>query len=241
MLVEGRHFLPTVAPERLGHKALAVNLSDLAACGAKPLAYTLALALPKVDEVFLERFARGLHTPRKAHDCELIGGDTTAGPLTICITVYGEVPAQQALLRSGARAGDDVYVSGTLGDARLALEVFRGTLSLDAPAFESVRVAMEQPQPRVSLGLALRGVATSAIDVSDGLHGRPFAHPAVLRSRCNDRRRRVAVQCGARRTGHRAEGANARWPAATITSLPSPRRPHSARRCRRPPVAQALR
>jgi thiamine-monophosphate kinase len=171
MLVEGRHFLATVAPERLGHKALAVNLSDLAACGAKPLAYTLALALPRVDEVFLDRFSRGLHALAQAHECELIGGDTTAGPLNICITVYGEVPAEQALLRSGARAGDDIYVSGTLGDARLALEVFRGTLSLDATAFESVRLAMEQPQPRVLLGLALRGVATSAIDISDGLYG----------------------------------------------------------------------
>jgi thiamine-monophosphate kinase len=171
MLVDGRHFLPTVAAERLGHKALAVNLSDLAACGAKPLAYTLALALPRVDEIFLDRFAAGLHALAEMHDCELVGGDTTAGPLTICITVYGEVPTAQALLRSGARAGDDIYVSGTLGDARLALEVFRGTLSLDAAAFESVRLAMEQPQPRVALGLALRGVATSAIDVSDGLYG----------------------------------------------------------------------
>jgi len=118
--------------------------------------------------VFLDGFSRGLHALAEKHDCELIGGDTTAGPLTICITVYGEVPAEQALLRSGARAGDDIYVSGTLGDARLALEVFRGTLSLDAQAFESVRLAMEQPQPRVSLGLALRAVATSAIDISDG-------------------------------------------------------------------------
>ena len=171
MLVEGRHFLSTIAPDRLGHKALAVNLSDLAACGAKPLAYTLALALPRVDEAFLDAFSRGLHTLAQVHECELIGGDTTAGPLNICITVYGEVPPEQALLRTGARPDDDVYVSGTLGDARLALEVFRGTLSLDASDFESVRRAMEQPQPRVALGLALRGIATSAIDVSDGLYG----------------------------------------------------------------------
>jgi thiamine-monophosphate kinase len=171
MLVEGRHFLSTVAPERLGHKALAVNLSDLAACGAKPVAFTLALALPRVDEHFLEGFARGLLALADAHECELIGGDTTQGPLNLCITVFGEVPAGQALLRSGARAGDDLYVSGTLGDARLALEVFRGRVPLDGAAFESVRVAMEQPQPRVRLGLALRGVASSAIDVSDGLLG----------------------------------------------------------------------
>lgn len=178
MLVEGRHFLSTVAPERLGHKALAVNLSDLAACGAKPVAFTLALAMPRVDERFLEGFARGLLALADAHECELIGGDTTQGPLNLCITVFGELPHGQALLRSGARAGDDLYVSGTLGDARLALEVFRGTAVLDGAAFERVRVAMEQPQPRVALGLALRGIATSAIDVSDGLLG-DLAH--VLR------------------------------------------------------------
>ena len=171
MLVEGRHFLPTVAPQRLGHKALAVNLSDLAACGAAPIAFTLALALPRVDEVFLAGFARGLLALADEHRCELIGGDTTQGPLNICITVFGEVPTGQALLRSGARVGDDLYVSGTLGDARLALEVFRGTVSLSGAAFDSVRLAMEQPQPRVALGTALRGVATSAIDVSDGLIG----------------------------------------------------------------------
>jgi thiamine-monophosphate kinase len=178
MLVEGRHFLPTVRPERLGHKALAVNLSDLAACGAKPMAFTLALALPRVDEVFLDGFARGLLALADAHGCELVGGDTTQGPLNICITVFGEVPAGEALLRSGAEPGDDLYVSGMLGDARLALEVLRGTVVLDGAAFETVRRAMEQPQPRVALGLALRAVASSAIDVSDGLLG-DLAH--VLR------------------------------------------------------------
>lgn len=178
MLVEGRHFLSTVAPARLGHKALAVNLSDLAACGAAPLAFTLALALPRVDEAFLDGFASGLLALADAHGCELIGGDTTQGPLNICITVFGEVPTGTALLRSGARAGDDLYVSGTLGDARLALEVFRGAVALDGAAFEAVRAAMELPQPRVALGLALRGVASSAIDVSDGLLG-DLAH--VLR------------------------------------------------------------
>jgi thiamine-monophosphate kinase len=171
MLVEGRHFLPTVAPQRLGHKALAVNLSDLAACGAKPIAFTLALALPRIDESFLAGFAQGLLALADRHECELIGGDTTQGPLNLCLTVFGEVPTGQALLRSGARAGDDLYASGTLGDARAALEVFRGTLGLPGPAFDSVRLAMETPQPRVALGLALRGVATSAIDVSDGLLG----------------------------------------------------------------------
>ena len=171
MLVEGRHFLSTVAPQRLGHKALAVNLSDLAACAAQPLAFTLALAMPQADEAWLEGFSRGLLALADEHGCELVGGDTTRGPLTICITVFGEVPVGQALLRSGARAGDDLYVSGTLGAARLALEAFRGTVVLPGDAFEAVRVAMEQPQPRIALGVALRGVATSAIDISDGLLG----------------------------------------------------------------------
>ena len=171
MLVEGRHFLSTVAPDRLGHKALAVNLSDLAACGARPFAFTLALALPHVDERFLSGFSRGLLALADAHGCELVGGDTTRGPLNICITVFGEVPPGQALLRSGARPGDDLYVSGVVGDARLALEAFRGTAGLDGGAFERVRRALESPTPRVELGLALRGLATSAIDVSDGLLG----------------------------------------------------------------------
>ena len=171
MLVEGRHFLSTVAPERLGHKALAVNLSDLAACGAEPLAFTLALALPRGDDDFAAGLARGLFALADAHGAELVGGDTTAGPLNLCLTVFGQVPPGQALLRSGARAGDELWVSGTLGDARLALEVFRGRLVLAGEAFEQVRRAMELPQPRVALGLALRGLASSAIDLSDGLVG----------------------------------------------------------------------
>jgi thiamine-monophosphate kinase len=171
MLVEGRHFLSTVAPQRLGHKALAVNLSDLAACGAQPLAFSLALALPRADPHFLQGLADGLFALADTHGCELIGGDTTQGPLNLCITVFGEVPPGQALLRSGARAGDDLYVSGQVGDARLALEAFRGTVALSGEHFEQVRVAMEQPQPRVALGLALRGIASSAVDVSDGLLG----------------------------------------------------------------------
>jgi thiamine-monophosphate kinase len=171
MLVEGRHFLSTVAPERLGHKALAVNLSDLAACGAEPLACTLALALPRADETFLAGFARGLFALADEHGIELVGGDTTAGPLNICITVMGQVPSGQALLRSGARAADELWVGGNLGDARLALEAFRGTVVLPGDSFEAVRRAMELPQPRVALGLALRGIASSAIDLSDGLLG----------------------------------------------------------------------
>lgn len=181
MLVAGRHFFPDVDPRTLGHKALAVNLSDLAACGARPLAFTLALALPEVDEPWLAAFADGLLALADAHGCELIGGDTTRGPLTICITVFGEVPAApaaragaiptQALLRSGACAGDDIYVSGTLGDARLALEALQGQLQLPPAWLASARARLECPTPRVELGLALRGVASACADISDGLLG----------------------------------------------------------------------
>jgi len=171
MLVEGRHFFSDVSPCSLGHKALAVNLSDLAACGARPLAFTLALALPRVDEAWLQEFSRGLWALADAHGCELIGGDTTQGPLNICITVFGEVPHGQALLRSGARVGDDIYVSGTLGDARLALEALQGHIELPPDILARARLRLEQPTPRVALGTALRGIATSAIDISDGLAG----------------------------------------------------------------------
>lgn len=171
MLVEGRHFLSTVNPTHLGHKALAVNLSDLAASGAEPVAFTLALSLPRVDEAWLAGFSEGLFRLADAQGCELVGGDTTQGPLNICITVFGEVPPGDALLRHNAQVGDDIYISGTVGDARLALEVFRGAHSLEAHAFELVRARMEQPTPRVQLGLELRAIANAAIDVSDGLLG----------------------------------------------------------------------
>lgn len=171
LLLEGRHFFPDVDPQRLGHKALAVNLSDLAACGARPLAFTLALSLPEADEAWLAPFARGLLALADLHGCALVGGDTTRGPLAICITVFGEVPTGQALLRSGARAGDDLYVSGTLGDARLALEVLRGGVQAAPDVLAAARDRLEMPTPRVALGQALRGLATSAIDLSDGLLG----------------------------------------------------------------------
>lgn len=171
MLVEGRHFLSTVDPAALGHKALAVNLSDLAAMGAEPLGFTLALALPQADDTWLAGFARGLFELADAHGCELVGGDTTRGPLNLSLTVMGQVPPGLALKRSAAQAGDDIWVSGTLGDARLALEVFRGGLALDASAFTRVRARLERPTPRLALGLALRGVAHAAADVSDGLSG----------------------------------------------------------------------
>ena len=175
MLVEGRHFFADVDPRTLGHKALAVNLSDLAACGATPRAFTLALSLPQIDEAWLAGFSTGLLALADAHGCELVGGDTTRGPLNLCITVFGEVPVvdgrSQALLRSGAQVGDDVYVSGTLGDARLALDALRGRITLPDTLLASARQRLESPTPRVALGQALRGLATSAIDLSDGLPG----------------------------------------------------------------------
>ena len=171
MLVEGRHFFAGTDPARLGHKALAVNLSDLAACGARPLCFTLALALPRADEAWLAAFSQGLLALADAHGCALVGGDTTQGPLNLCITVLGEVPPGQALLRSGAQPGDDLFVSGTLGDARLALEALQGRTNLPPTLLQAARQRLEQPTPRVALGLALRGVASAAMDVSDGLLG----------------------------------------------------------------------
>lgn len=171
MLVEGRHFFADVDPRLLGHKSLAVNLSDLAACGARPLAFTLALSLPRADAAWTEAFAGGLLALADAHGCELVGGDTTQGPLNICITVFGEVPPGQALLRSGARAGDDIWVSGSLGDARLALEALLGHTTLPPGTLAAARQRLEAPTPRVALGQALLGIASSALDVSDGLLG----------------------------------------------------------------------
>ncbi|WP_448254153.1 thiamine-phosphate kinase [Ottowia oryzae] len=174
MLVEGRHFFADVDPAALGHKALAVNLSDLAAMGAQPLAFTLALALPPAragDDAWMSGFARGLFALADEHRCALVGGDTTAGPLNISITVLGQVPAGQALRRDGARAGDDIWVSGTLGDARLALLALQGQLALPPDRLAALRQRLERPTPRVALGTALRGIATSAIDLSDGLAG----------------------------------------------------------------------
>jgi thiamine-monophosphate kinase len=171
MLVQGRHFFPDVDPEALGHKALAVNLSDLAAMGAEPLAFTLALSLPAVDERWLAGFSKGLLALADAHGCALVGGDTTAGPLNLCITVFGQVPAHLALRRSAAQVGDDIYVSGTLGDARLALEVLKGDAQLGQADLATVRQRLERPTPRIALGRALRGVAHAAADVSDGLLG----------------------------------------------------------------------
>ena len=171
-LVESVHFLPSVDPAALGHKALAVNLSDLAACGAEPRCFFLALALPKVDEAWLAAFSGGMFALADAHRCVLAGGDTTRSPqgVIITITVMGSVPRGQALLRSGARPGDDVWVSGTLGDAAFGLALRQGGTPVPADVRAAVE-RLERPQPQVALGLALRGVATAAIDISDGLLG----------------------------------------------------------------------
>ncbi len=171
MLVEGRHFFEGSDPEALGHKALAVNLSDLAAMGAQPLGFSLALALPAADAGWLAGFARGLFGLADAHGAQLIGGDTTRGPLNICITVYGSLPADAALRRDAACPGDEVWVSGTLGDARLGLEALQGKRLLDRTLLRPASARLHRPEPRVGLGLALRGIAHAAIDVSDGLMG----------------------------------------------------------------------
>ena len=181
MLVAGRHFFHDVDPRSLGHKALAVNLSDLAACGARPMAFTLALALPEANPAWLQAFSEGLWALADSHGCELVGGDTTQGPLTINITVFGEVPSSQpgptgqpgtqALLRSGAQSGDDIYVSGHLGDARLALEERLGHIELPPEVRAAVSRRLDWPTPRIALGLALRAVASAAADISDGLVG----------------------------------------------------------------------
>lgn len=181
MLVEGRHFFEGVDPEALGHKALAVNLSDLAAMGAHPLGFTLALALPQANEAWLSAFARGLFALADEHACPLVGGDTTRGPLNICITVMGEVRPGQAMQRNQAQVGDDLYLTGRTGEARLALELMRGTdwaLRACGPQaltqYPELRTRLERPTPRLALGtlLAVLGSAVhAAIDVSDGLAG----------------------------------------------------------------------
>ncbi|GAB3379076.1 thiamine-phosphate kinase [Massilia agri] len=173
MLVEDRHFFKDADPFMLGHKSLAVNLSDLAAMGARPLGFTLALALPAADPVWLAGFSRGLFALADAHDCELIGGDTTKGPLNICITVFGELAPGHALRRDAAQAGDDIWISGTLGDARLALAGYWKELALPDEDHAQAAQRMHMPAPRVALGLALAAqpIARAALDISDGLVG----------------------------------------------------------------------
>ena len=171
MLVEGRHFFAGADPALLARKALAVNLSDLAAMGAKPLGFTLAISLPTVDEAWLEAFSEGLFAIAREYSCPLIGGDTTAGPLTISITALGSIPVGKAIRRSGANIGDDVWVSGTVGDARLTLAALRHEINLSSEDLQQIEHRMHQPTPRVDLGICLRDTASAALDVSDGLLG----------------------------------------------------------------------
>jgi thiamine-monophosphate kinase len=165
-MVENVHFFADVEPELLGHKLLAVNLSDLAAMGAEPFAVTLALTLPKIDHAWLQAFSQGFIQLAQQHQVDLIGGDTTSGPLTLTVQAMGAVPKGKALLRSNAKVGDLIYVTGQLGDAGLGLKIKQGYIC-DNPA--PVLARFNQPQPRVAQGLALRDVAHACIDISDGL------------------------------------------------------------------------
>ena len=168
-MVSGTHFFPDVDPENLGHKALAVNLSDMAAMGAMPYWATLALTVPNVNHDWLAAFAKGFFDLAQEFDVSLIGGDTTRGPLTLTVTIMGEVPAGAALKRSGAKAGNDVWVSGNIGDAALAVAHRNGRVVLEESDYREAAMRLYEPTPRVPLGQALRGLATAAIDVSDGL------------------------------------------------------------------------
>ena len=171
MLIAGRHFPLETTPADIGWKALAVNLSDLAAMGAQARWFTLAVSLPEVDEAWLLEFTRGLRELAQASGVALVGGDTTRGPLTLTITAMGTVPAGQALRRSGARPGDAIFVSGTLGDAALALRQWQGGSAVRTAREKQLRQRLDRPTPRLALGLALRGIASAAIDLSDGLAG----------------------------------------------------------------------
>lgn len=169
MLVSGRHFEAHADPRLVGHKALAVNLSDIAAMGGTPRWVTLSLALPRVEVEWVKAFAAGFMALARKFDVDLIGGDTTRGPLAVCVQIIGEAPRGKALRRDGARVGDDVWVSGRVGDAGLALAARAGRLRIDRAARVRLERKLDAPTPRVALGQALVGVARSAIDVSDGL------------------------------------------------------------------------
>jgi thiamine-monophosphate kinase len=171
MLVEGRHFRAGADPRGIGHKTLAVNLSDLAAMGALPRFVLLAGALPESDPDWVAAFMEGFDALAREYDVELIGGDTTRGPRTLCVTAIGELPGGTAITRSGASPGDVVYVSGRLGDAALALAARDGRVDIEQSSLGTLERRLDEPQPRVALGVALRGVASAALDVSDGLTG----------------------------------------------------------------------
>jgi len=171
LLIQGRHFFPDVDPQALGHKALAVNLSDLAAMGAQPIACVLGLALPAIDDAWLEGFSRGFHALAQHYGCALLGGDTTRSPqdLAISVTVFGGVPAVSALRRDAAQVGDHIWVSGTLGAADVAYRLLDKQYPSDPALLSATRRALEWPSPRVALGQAIVGRAHAAIDISDGL------------------------------------------------------------------------
>ncbi|TAH47564.1 MAG: thiamine-phosphate kinase [Betaproteobacteria bacterium] len=171
MLVAGTHFFADADPALLGWKTLAVNVSDLAAMGAEPRWALLAIALPAADEAWIAAFAGGLFECARAHDVDLVGGDTTRGPLNMTVTIIGEVPLGAAITRSGGRPGDDLWVSGQPGLAALGLAALRGEAKLDDDGRRRCLDALHRPQPRVALGLALRGIASAMLDVSDGLLG----------------------------------------------------------------------
>ncbi len=170
-LVEGVHFPAGFDARFIGHRALAVNLSDLAAMGAEPAWALLGLTIPTVDEHWLSGFSSGLDALARRHGVALVGGDTTRGPLTVTISLAGTVPAGRALRREGARAGDDLWVSGTPGDAAAGLAILQGRLNAQGRARDALLARFQLPQARVGLGVALRGLATACIDVSDGLLG----------------------------------------------------------------------
>lgn len=170
-LVAGRHFPSDSAPHSIGHRALAVNLSDLAAMAAEPAWATLALTLPSADEAWLEPFAAGLLALADRHRVALVGGDTTAGPLTISVQLLGLAPPQQTLRRSGGRIGDLLAVTGTLGDAAAGLALAQGRFQAAAQAAAELRRRFEYPTPRVEFGLAARGLVHAAMDLSDGVAG----------------------------------------------------------------------
>lgn len=243
MLIGGTHFFDDADPLRLGHKALAVNLSDIAAMGATARWATLALALPRAEPAWLKAFATGFMALARRHDVGLIGGDTTRGPLAICVQALGEVPTGRALLRSGARVGDDVWVSGRIGDAALAVAARKGRVRLEKHELEAARRRLDTPSPRLALGAALRGIAGSAIDLSDGLCAdlghicgrsnvaavveldRLPVSPAV-RKRLDSRAVRAAVLAGgddyelcftARRQRRDAVRAAAKWAGVAVT------------------------
>lgn len=169
MLVEGRHFFRDADPFALGWKSLAVNLSDMAAMGARPRWFTLCISLPRADAAWLDGFSQGLFALASQHAVELIGGDTTAGPLTIAIQIIGEVEAGSALRRDGARAGDDIWLSGPTGAAALAVRQRYGQIVLSDEDLAHCATRLDRPLPRVALGRRLLGLATAAIDISDGL------------------------------------------------------------------------